>query len=302
MTQRPKVSVIIACYNRAHIVPRAIRSAFAQDYRPLEVIVADDGSSDDSVEVAALHGAKVIAHEHIGPPGIRNVGVAASSGQYIAFLDADDVWTEGSLSERVSLFDRADVGLVFADAGVERGRGETYLAGREELAEMEMEALGEGERLILSDPVPFLLKRSFVLTSTAVITREAWDEVGGFDPELLFAEDFDLWLRIGERCRFAYTRSIAALYEQREDSMTRKRRFVAYGLVKVWAKQHARFWGRYPKLRPLLSSRLGSCAYEAGLIAAQEGDRALARRYFGTAIRCQPRFKSAWVGYAKSLF
>lgn len=301
MIQRPKVSVIIACYNRAHIVPRAIQSALSQNYEPLEVIVADDGSSDDSVAVARNCGATVIPHEHVGPPGIRNVGVAASSGDYIAFLDADDVWTEGSLSRRMGLFNKVDAGLVFADAGIQSGGG-TYFGGRAELLEMETEVIGDGDHVIVSDPVPFLLKRSFVLTSTAIVSRRAWNDAGGFDSELLFAEDFDLWLRIGDRHKFAYTSSTAALYEQHEDSMSRKRRFVAEGLVKAWTKHHRRYWDKYPKLRELLSSSLGSCAYEAGVVVAGENDRKLAREYFGTAIRCLPTFKSAWAGYARTLF
>lgn len=301
VSSRPKVSVVIACYNRAHIVPRAIESALAQHYTPLEVIVADDGSSDNSVAVAAQHGATVIAHEHIGPPGIRNVGVAASSGDYIAFLDADDVWNESSLAHRMEIFSKADVGLVFGDAGVEAGSGETYFGGRTELREMESAPLGDDDYLILSDPIPYLLRRSFVLTSTVIVTRKAWDDVGGFDGDLLFAEDFDLWLSIAERHRFAYANAVTAIYERQDDSMTRQRRFVAYGLVKVWRKQLSRYGSRYPKLRPLICRNLGSCSFEAGLIAAAENDRALAHSYFGTAIRCLPAYKSAWVGYVKTL-
>lgn len=304
VSRRPLVSVIIACYNRAHIVPRAIQSALAQDYSPIEVIVADDGSSDDSVVVAGQHGAKVIAHEHIGPPGIRNVGVDASSGEYIAFLDADDVWTEGSLSRRMEVFEKADAGMVFADAGVAVGgceTGETYLAGRTEIDEMDTAELGNGDYLIECDPIPYLLRRSFVLTSTAIVNRKAWNRAGGFDPELLFAEDFDLWLRIADHHQLAYSTTVSALYEQHDDSMTRKRRFVAYGLVKVWTKQFEQYRGRYPKLGPLIAGTLGSHAYDAGLIAAEEGDKPLARRYFGTALRCDPGFKSAWVAYAKTL-
>lgn len=304
--RRPSVSVVIPCYNRADIVGNAIESALAQDYSPLEVVVADDGSSDDSLSVASRYGVNVVAHEHVGPPGIRNVGVAASSGEYIAFLDADDVWTEGSLPPRMEILaDNEAVGLVFADARVVDTRTGALVGGyfedRIELAEMEAEALGGDAHLAWSDPVPFLLRRSFVLTSTAIVSRRALDAVGEFDEELQFAEDLDMWLRIAERFPFAYTTMVAAHYCRHEDSMSLKRRFVAFGLVKLWTKLRARYAGRYPKQRRLLDSNLASCSYQAGLIAASERDRRLARKHFATAIGCMPTYKSAWMGYLRTI-
>jgi len=315
------VSVIIPSYNRAGILPCAIESALAQDYRPLEIIVADDGSTDDSVSAAARYDVTVIASEHLGPPGIRNVAVAASTGDYLAFLDADDVWTEGSLSRRMKLFSRSElsqsgsgvdcplfeeIGLVFGDAGVldaETGQiTGTYFEGRAELARIDTEPLGEDAYLIVSDPIPQMLARSFVMTSTVIVTREAWNEAGGFDESLQFAEDLDLWLRIAERRRLAFTKSVAALYCRREDSNSRKRRFVTFESVKVWKKHRARYGDTYPHLHDLFAANLGGWAYEAGLIAAGERNPALARDYFATAIRCLPTYRRAWAGYVKALF
>lgn len=303
---RPTISVIIPTYNRAGIVSCAIESALAQDYRPIEIIVADDGSTDDSVNAAAQYDVTVIASDHLGPPGIRNVAVAASKGDYIAFLDSDDVWTEGSLTRRMAVFERgSDIGLVFADAGVIDPETDelagAYFDGREELSRLDTEPLGDDGLMIISDPIPELLVRSFVMTSTVVMPRKVWDEVGGFDESLQFAEDLDLWLRIAECYRLAFSTTIATLYHRREDSNSRKQRFVTLESVKVWSKLHGRYRNAYPRLRGLFVESLGGWAYKAGLIAAQEQNPVLAREYFATAIRCLPTYRRAWSGYVKTL-
>ncbi len=300
------VGVIIPTYNRAGIVPRAIASALAQDYRPVEIIVADDGSTDDTIDALSAYDVTLVASEHLGPPGIRNVAAAAASAEYLAFLDADDVWTEGSLSRRMELFEHdPDIGLVFADAGVidAQAGGSTgrYFDGRTELSEIEIESIGDDAYMIVSDPIPALLARSFVMTSTVIVRRDVWDEAGGFDESLQFAEDLDLWLRIAERHRFAFTRQVAALYERREDSNTRKRRFVTFESVKLWTKHRERYSAAYPRLRSLFASNLGEWAYQAGTVAAAERDRALARHYFSTAIHCMPTYRRAWLGYLGTL-
>lgn len=300
------VGVIIPTYNRAGIVTHAIESALAQDYRPIEIIVADDGSTDDTISAVSGYDVTVVASDHLGPPGIRNIAASATSAEYLAFLDADDTWTEGSLSRRMKLFQHSsDIGLVFADAGViDAQTGELtghYFDGRTEFSEIETEQLGDEGHLIVSDPIPYLLARSFVMTSTVIVSREVWEEAGGFDESLQFAEDLDLWLRIAERRRLAFTKGVAALYQRREDSNSRKRRFVTFESVKVWTKHRARYAAAYPRLHGLFAANLGGWAYEAGLIAAGEHDRSHARGYFSTAIRCLPTYRRAWVGYVKAL-
>ena len=96
------VSVVVPVYDNAGFLPDALRSVHAQSYPVLECLVVDDGSRDGSGAVAAELGARVIATEHRGISHARNVGVAAASGEWIAFLDADDMWTHDSLATRMS--------------------------------------------------------------------------------------------------------------------------------------------------------------------------------------------------------
>jgi glycosyltransferase involved in cell wall biosynthesis len=113
---RPSVSVIIPIYDSAKYLREAIASVLAQHYSPLEVLVVDDGSSDHGPELARGYGApvRVIETAHQGHPAARNAGVAASNGEFLAFLDADDLWTPDKLALQLGAFEaNPSLDLVF---------------------------------------------------------------------------------------------------------------------------------------------------------------------------------------------
>jgi glycosyltransferase involved in cell wall biosynthesis len=115
MTARPLVSVVIPVFNGERFLGQALDSAFAQDWQPLEVILIDDGSTDATAEVARARPVTYLHQDHQGVSGARNAGVAAARGEFVAFLDADDVWCSGSLERRVRyLVDNPGVGFVLA--------------------------------------------------------------------------------------------------------------------------------------------------------------------------------------------
>ncbi len=103
---RPSVSVIIPIYNSAKYLREAIGSVLAQNYSPLEVLVVDDGSTDNGPELASRYGSavRVIAIPHRGHPAARNAGVAVATGDFLAFLDADDLWTANKLDLQIEAF------------------------------------------------------------------------------------------------------------------------------------------------------------------------------------------------------
>jgi len=113
---RPSVSVIIPIYNSGRYLREAIDSVLAQTYSALEVLVVDDGSSDNGPELASRYGppVQVIAQSHRGHPAARNAGVAAGTGDFLAFLDADDVWTADKLKLQIEAFEaNPSLDLVF---------------------------------------------------------------------------------------------------------------------------------------------------------------------------------------------
>ena len=175
------VSVVIPAHNRSSFVGDAIASAWAQTLQPLEVILIDDASADDTADVAAAAGARVIRRamsEGSGPA--RNTGIEAARGEWIAFLDSDDTWAPDHLERLVAAAgDHAMVGAPGIDSD-----------GR---------LRGNSTRAFLAlTPRTLLTPINPVVTSGVLARRDAVLAVGGFRP-LVRAQDLDLWLRLVER-------------------------------------------------------------------------------------------------------
>lgn len=189
-TSGPLVSVIIPTYNHAQFLPAALKSVQAQTYGPVEIIIVDDFSTDNTEEVVAKHSPLRTTYIKSANKGIvaasRNVGTRAANGEYIAFLDADDEWAPNKLELQLPHFADPSVVAVASDlryAGARRyspsrrGRGS---AGYREYRNLE---------IVRDNPIA---------TSSVVVRRRDLDRVGGFDesPEFRFIEDWELWLRL----------------------------------------------------------------------------------------------------------
>ncbi|MCG8440961.1 MAG: glycosyltransferase family 2 protein [Caulobacterales bacterium] len=194
----PLVSVVAPTYNRAHLITDALDSALAQTYRPLELIIVDDGSTDataDTVEAwrrrpPAEVAVRYVRQANSGGNAARNKGVAESRGDIIAFLDSDDTWLPAKLEKQVAVLQ--------ADAR----RGAVYCGLREEVIET-------GE---VRDPAPHAYPEGDLLsqlivrdvtgpTSTFIVRRDVFEEAGLFDETLKARQDWDMWIRIAARRR-----------------------------------------------------------------------------------------------------
>jgi len=173
----PLVSTVIPVYQGERFIERALASVFAQEYGPLEVIVVDDGSSDGGAALAAAHaGVRCLRQPNHGVPVARNAGIAATRGEFIAFLDQDDAWLPGKLHAQMRRM---------------RERPELrYVVARQRMA------LAPGAQ------VPAWLRRGLLdedqsgfLPSTLLARRSAFDEVGPFDPGLSTVSDLDWFVR-----------------------------------------------------------------------------------------------------------
>ncbi len=188
----PVVSVIIPTYNCSGLLPQAVRSVLGQELPPedLEVIVVDDGSTDDVAAALAPFGGAVtlLRQANAGPAAARNRGVAASRGGYVAFLDADDYWLAGCLRAMLGVAARDAPALVTVDLYYEtngvRDAQSVFARGRLD-AFFDLAADAQYRRALEGGLFSYM----------TLMPRRLFDELGGFDPALHFGEDYDLSLR-----------------------------------------------------------------------------------------------------------
>lgn len=192
-----KVSAIITTYNRAKLVMRAVHSVLGQTFSDYEVIVVDDGSSDNTRKVLEpmISQGKVryFYQANRGGSAARNLGIYKSRGKFLAFLDDDDVWMSEKLEEQIIAFNQyKDIGVVHTDYLIENEGGQ--ITSSPEKAYRNSDQFEEE-----------LLFRNVVWgsASSAMIKKECFDSVGLFDEELVIA-DHEMWLRIAQQFRFHY--------------------------------------------------------------------------------------------------
>jgi len=179
-----KISVIIPAYNAARYIAKAIESCLSQTYAPHEIIVVDDASTDGTAEIAESFPAPVHVirlAENMGVSVARNRGVLASTGDWLAFLDADDWFLPEKFEcQRCCVLKNPKAVLIYTGFRI------INLDGSDSCCRFFMPR----------EIMPILRYRSRFSCCSVVLRREAFDAVGGFDPALRIAEDWDLWLRI----------------------------------------------------------------------------------------------------------
>jgi glycosyltransferase involved in cell wall biosynthesis len=194
MSYNPLVSVVIPTYNRASLIPAAIESVLGQTYKNIELIIVDDGSSDNTQEVLAGYGdrIRVVLQENAGPAIARNRGIAISKGDIIAFLDSDDQWLPTKLERQVESLRVAgpEVTCSLCNCTV------YYANGKQTSTFAIADMAPTCETGIWLNPVEVLLNRFVMFNQAVAIRREVLERVGYFDETLRFGEDYDLPFRL----------------------------------------------------------------------------------------------------------
>lgn len=197
------VSVVIASYNMAKYLPLAVRSVLSQTYRNLEVHIIDDGSTDSTKDVLSEFEAEARVYYHWQPnqgqASAKNKGVRESKGDYIAFLDADDMWMPEKLEKQVPLLEKSErTGVVYSPF--------TYMDAEGNPLPTPPRRFHRGN---ISGP---LLIDNFVGFNTTVVRRRCFEEVGQFDEALPMGIDYDLWLRFSTRYEFDFVEESTMYY------------------------------------------------------------------------------------------
>jgi glycosyltransferase involved in cell wall biosynthesis len=269
------ISVIIPAYNRAQTVARAVASAASQrPAPPAEIIVVDDGSSDDTAEAARSAGARVVRHDdNLGVGASRNTGLEHASQPWIALLDSDDEWLPHHLAFLWPL--RADHAFVASSALRCTAGGDQRHVGPPEKG---------GRRL--QSPAD-VATSSVVLTSAVLGRRDAIEAVGrfrGFHGQMNGVEDVDLWLRLLEQGTGYVSDHVSVLYHEHAGQMTADSNRLQVARRKVLESYADRAW-----FRPaLLDAWDGVMGWDAARLAHRTGDRRRALRHLADVVR-RPR-------------
>lgn len=300
----PLVSVVIPTYNRASVIGRTIENILDQTYSNVEIIVVDDGSTDDTQSELRRFGnhIRVIQQRNAGPSAARNHGIAIARGEIIAFQDSDDLWRPSKLQRQVMLLTRYGESvpccLCNAVIGVADGREQTSF-------DISLIRPKHEEGLWIN-AAEVLATRFVLFNQTVAVRRRALQRVGGFREELRYLEDYDLTLRLALEGPWAFICEPLVIYQQSSQSLSRQaandcftlKEFTAGILERTLAKVDADT--QYASLQRLLTRRLRMVRRQLKAIrmsrANSSGQRVLGKmltnlnRYRLAAFRRSPWF------------
>jgi glycosyltransferase involved in cell wall biosynthesis len=292
MSVPPRVSVILPTYNRCDSLLEAIDSVARQSFQDYEIIVADDGSTDETAErLAALSRPVQVIHlPHSGRPAVaRNRALAAANGELVAFLDDDDLWRPAKLARQVALFDnRPAMGFAYHDFQLE-----------DAASGLSKRALSRAQKL---DGSIFdaLIHDCFLQPSTVMVRRSLLEACGYFDETLEIVEDYDLWLRLARFAPAGYldeplatVRRHSASHSQRRDLLVNRNTIS----VLRRARQDASL---SPHQRLRFRRALARAHTRMALSLISRGEAAPARRQLLSALRQNPLLLRAWLTLAST--
>jgi glycosyltransferase involved in cell wall biosynthesis len=281
---RGSVSVVIAAYNAERWIAQTLDSVLGQTHPVLEVIVVDDGSTDETARIIRSYGGIVtfLQEAHRGRP-YRNRGIRAARGEFVAFVDSDDFWDRRKIELQLRLMTATNAAWSICES--------TAID-----SETNQPATFKPAPVLEGDILERLFVGNFIVASTPVVARHVFEDVGYFDEALerLAAEDWDMWLRIAARFPVACVREQLATLHMHADS------FLASTPTELKVRNLAdvarKAADREPRLRPLRGRALANIYYAAGVQAIRRQRLGEARHYFGAAVLNRPLHAEA-VGY-----
>jgi glycosyltransferase involved in cell wall biosynthesis len=288
------VSVVITCYNYGKYLANCIDSVFAQTYKNIEVIVVNDGSTDNSDEVIQKYLSdsriRYINQKNAGQANAKNTGIRNSRGSFIAFLDADDLWAANKLEKQIPLFSGPSEGVVYCPAKYvdEAGHELNFVATDEYLNPRS------------GNVTEWLFTDNFVPFSSAVVRKECLEQYGVFDEALKMGIDWDLWLRISAGYKFAFVDERLFYYRIGHPGQMSKNLEVRQGcsdrIMETFIKEHPGVLSAQSIRRAYIHTYCNRGEY------FRMTDLKKSCRYFVSAIKANPFESRAYKGMLKNLF
>lgn len=284
-----KVSVILTCYNGARWISEAIESVLAQTYRDFELLIIDDGSTDNSKEIAASYisdeRVRYIYQRNRGFSAAINKGIQESSGSLIGFVGQDDLWQPDKLELQVKYFGKhKNIDLV---------RSNYYSIDSEgritRLIKAKVPSFSSRQKM-----VEYLFLNNYIGFESVLVKKKCFDEVGLFDERMVGFSDHDMWLRIAGSFDVGYLDLPLVKKREHEFRLSKVR---LDGVLKDEFLLVKKAIDRYPLLKKVERKKLASLYYAWGIALLQKRHIKEAEQKLLKAIRCQPWKLKATVAY-----
>jgi len=287
MEKQPLVSIIIPCYNGEKFIGEAIKSVLNQTYQNWELIIVDDGSKDKSKEIIKQYCAtddriKYIQHKkNKGIPFARNTGIKISNGEYIAFLDQDDLWLAEKLKEQVGIFKedkKQKIGLIFSNLLFMKD-------GKINIRSWPSKRVPKNLEIMSFEEITrILFMNNFIPIVTVLIRKQCFDNLGFLDEKLIGgADDYEFFMRLANNYRLKYIDYPLAIRRLHKDNFSKMERFFKdeiFILEKTIKRQ--------PQLQELKKIKLAKLYYRLGRDYQIQENFYKAEKQFSKAIKFNP--------------
>ena len=272
------VSVVITAYNAEEYIAETLTSVCAQTYTPLEVILVDDGSSDDTAEIVkGRFPAVCYVHQpNSGQPSARNTGIRKALGKYVAFVDSDDLWLPQKIAKQVEKLERSALAWCYCDS--------LYFSGTFDNIMYRYSSL---MRPHSGHAISQLLLGNFISSPTPIIRRDALFDVGLWDETRTMVEDWNMWLKVAARFPVGYVDEPLAAYRRHAGNMSGGWQLESLLRANLEVLDNA--LGYLPDSAPRLAARARANIYfKIGLAYLNTGKQRDGQRMISKALRNNP--------------
>jgi glycosyltransferase involved in cell wall biosynthesis len=282
----PRITVIIPTYDRANLVGESIESVIRQTYSDFELIIVDDGSTDNTRDVVNSYKdprIRYVYQENRGVSAARNTGIKLTASQYIAFLDSDDLYVENALEITLNCLEsHPDVGFSYGQCYISRVGGQVYRTRKSPFHNKSavIDSLTQLREMLFICPITL---------STLAVRRTCFDEVGGFNEDLFVAEDLHMFIRLAKRYSAFYIAEPLVTQRYHDNSLrhtTKPGSDRAYPLILQEVFEDS-------TIAPFISDIKGmtySYYYSEWMMSSHWGNNMkLARKYLSMGVRYHPQ-------------
>jgi glycosyltransferase involved in cell wall biosynthesis len=318
------VSVILPTYNRAGYIKDAIESALNQTYRNIELLIIDDGSTDNTQAVIEPYlkdnRIRYIKQENCGAAAARNKGLELSKGKYVAFIDSDDIWEKDKLEIQLEVMNSLpDVAIVFSDFSAKRQDGliekshirtyftvmDTYELSYDDVFS-HSNTLNNSEKVYWGNIYKTMIFGNIILTSTTLFRQEVFNTEGSFDTKYKTLEDYDLFLKLTKRFIAAFVDKPLICYRYSENQLSGDLFFgkLCTNLIDIFNKNIATIKDEefLKKNRKKIKRRLGTFYAMQAYYHFSHDNMALSAKNYWQSIRNNPVNYRAYIYLFFSLF